>query len=198
MRIGYVEGAVYAGVLSADLARIRHATPRLRIELKSLSTSAQLSALEARTIELGYGYWPPPRTAALGARLLHEEPFVIAVSKHTFARGVKPRLAELNAIPLITMPEAAAARGRAQLMSALASVGLHPEVQIEASDPAILLALVDARMGFAVLQQSLRSLAPRGTRFLPLPRRFPMRLQVYSLQLSAAVLPSGVAAALQA
>lgn len=101
-------------------------------------------------------------------------------------RAPKLKLSELNAIPLITMPEATSPRGRAELMHALASVGITPEVHVEASDPALLLALVEARVGFAVLQRGLQSLAPAGTRWLALPARFPMRRQVHVLQLAAA------------
>ena len=41
-------------------------------------------------------------------------------------------------------------------------------------------------VGFAVLQRGLKSLSPAGTRWLALPARFPMRLQVHVLQLPAA------------
>ena len=192
LRIGYVAGAVYAGVLPAHLARIRRATPQLRVELAPMTSAEQMAALESRAIDLGYAYRAPPRGGSLSSRLLHDEPFLIAVSKHVLGSGARPKLSELDAVPLITMPQASAPRGRAELMSALSSVGLDPEVQLEASDPAVLLALVDARMGFAVLQQSLKALAPRGVRFVPLPRRFPMRLQVHLLQLAAAPLPAAL------
>ena len=75
-------------------------------------------------------------------------------------RAPKLKLSELNAIPLITMPEATSPRGRAELMHALASVGITPEVHVEASDPALLLALVEARVGFAVLRIFTGSLFP--------------------------------------
>ena len=181
LTIGYVEGAVYAGVLARDLAGLRKSAPALRVELKGLTTAAQVAALKAGALDYGYTYSGALPDSGLRSRLVHEEGFCLAVPSSVQAPRGKLPIVALNAIPLIIISESVAPRARAAFVAALAGLGVTPEVQVEASDPAILLALVSAHAGFAVLQSSLRAFSPRGVRWLPLPRRFGLKMQVHRM-----------------
>jgi DNA-binding transcriptional LysR family regulator len=180
--IGYVAGAVHAGVLPRQLALARRRAPGLRIELKPLSSAAQVAAIVSGAIDLGYAHAKAPRDSGVATRLVHEEPFMLAVPKADAAYPRSSRdLAALSQLPLIMLPESASPGARGALLAALSAVGVTASVEIEAQDPVVLLRLVSAGVGFAVLQKSLQRLAPRDARFIPLPRRFGLRLEVHML-----------------
>src|SRR5690606_2899685 len=92
------------------------------------------------------------------------------------ARAPIPALARAR---FITVSESVAPRARVEMMEACARVGLHPAVPLEANDPAVVLSLVAAGLGFAIVQKSLNALAPSSVRMRPLPPSFGMRLQVH-------------------
>jgi DNA-binding transcriptional LysR family regulator len=165
-----------------DLVALRKRAPALRVELKAMSSAAQAAALQSGALDLGYAYSPALPDSGLSSRMVHEEGFLLAAPRDLALKGRELPIAALNATPLITMPESLAPRARPLLLAALAKLGIAPHVQVEASDPAILLALVSAHVGFAVLQSSLRALMPRAVRWLPLPRRFELRMQVHVMR----------------
>jgi DNA-binding transcriptional LysR family regulator len=182
--IGYVEAAVYSGVLPADLKRLQRRAPAALIELRTLRSAEQVAALQSGAIDLGYAHTGAPHGSGLSSRLLLHEPFMLVVqkaNKQTFAQ----RIAHLQQQRFITLPESLSPRARDELLAACARIGLRPEVTVEASDPAVVLALVAAGLGYAIVQASLRSVAPAGVQLLRMPARFGLRLEVHQLTRTA-------------
>ncbi|TIW97226.1 LysR family transcriptional regulator, partial [Mesorhizobium sp.] len=60
LAIGYVEGAVHAGIVAGMLRQFRRDRPQLNLSLMSLRSAAQLEGLRQRTLDLGLVYSPPP------------------------------------------------------------------------------------------------------------------------------------------
>jgi DNA-binding transcriptional LysR family regulator len=178
LTIGYVPAAVHSGVLPRELARLRRRAPSARLELRALRSSEQLAALDSGAIDVGYAHSPAPAECAVESTLLVEEPFVLAVPRA--ARGRSPRRL-LTEQPLVTVPESVSPRAFGELVGACVAIGARPSVRIEAADPAIVLALVGAGLGVAIVQRSLAVAAPRTVRFVRLPPRFPIRMAVYRL-----------------
>ncbi|MET0333821.1 MAG: LysR family transcriptional regulator [Rhizobacter sp.] len=58
--VGYVAGAVHAGVLGAALRRFRTQVPGARLQLRSLRSVEQFDALARGELDVGYTYAPPP------------------------------------------------------------------------------------------------------------------------------------------
>lgn len=173
LTIGYVAGAIYAGVLVTALARLRRRAPRATLELRPMRSHEQMQALATGEIDVGYAYAPGD-----DGKLLAAEPFVLAVPRGERARSARLLLAKL---PLITLPEAFSPKGHAELLAACGRIGAQPEVRIEASDPAVVLTLVGAGLGVALVQSGLMRHAPRTIRFVRLPAAFALDVRIYRL-----------------
>lgn len=173
LTIGYVAGAIYAGVLVTALERLRRRAPQATLELRPMRSHEQLQALASGEIDVGYAYAPGESGTPLVV-----EPFVLAVPRGEKARSARQLLGKL---PLITLPEAFSPKGHAELLAACERIGAHPEVRIEASDPAVVLTLVGAGLGVALVQTGLMRHAPRTVRFARLPAAFALDVRIYRL-----------------
>jgi DNA-binding transcriptional LysR family regulator len=177
--VGYVPAAVYTGVLPRELERLRRRAPSAVVELVPMRSAEQIAALETGAIDLGYAHSPAPREG-FRSRLRAEEPFLLVAprgGKMTF----RERATSLRDQPFITLPESAAPRVRAEMLAACGRVGLGSAVGTEASEPMVVLALVAAGLGYAIVQESLRHVAPRTVQLVRLPARFGLRVQVHRL-----------------
>lgn len=170
LTIGYVAGAVYCGGLARDLARLRRRAPATTVELRAMRSADQVRALALGAIDVGYAYAP-----AGDGTLVAREPFLLAAPRDQPGRAREL----LQALPLITLPEATAARAQAELLGACARIGAVPRVGVEAADPAVVLALVGAGLGVGLVQAGLRPYASGAVRFVPLPKAFALDVSVY-------------------
>src|SRR5882757_7876932 len=59
LAIGYVEGAVHAGLVAGMLRQFRRDRPEFHLRLMSQRSAAQLEGLRQRTLDLGLVYSPP-------------------------------------------------------------------------------------------------------------------------------------------
>ncbi len=176
--IGYVDGAVHSGAVQRDLVPLRSRAPDVALRLRPLSSSQQAEALREGTIDIGYAYrvLPQRRGVPTGPpQLVAQEPFVVAVpdrgpwkTEDSVAR-VFARLPWIAGDP-VAMHE---------LRVGLEALGIHPSVGVQARDPSVVLALVAAGEGVAVVQDSLRATAPPAVRFLSLPAEFEPMLRIY-------------------
>lgn len=170
LTVGYVAGAIYAGALPRDLAHVRRRSPTTTVELRAMRSADQARALELGAIDVGYAYAPTP-----GATLVAREAFALAAPRGQAGDA----RALLRALPLITLPEATAARAQAELLAGCARLGVVPRVGIEAADPAVVLALVGAGLGVGLVQAGLRPYATRAVRFVRVPAAFALDVAIY-------------------
>lgn len=172
--VGYVAGAVHAGVLGAALRQFRENVPAARLQLRSLRSAEQFEALQRGELDVGYTYAAPEGLPGLVASVVAEEPFVLAVGcDHALATA--PAL-DLNGQALVgplSLP------ARAELLRACAAQGWAPDLRYEAADPAAALGLVAAGVGVALVQASLAATASAGVQFRPLPEDFGLRMQIH-------------------
>ena len=181
LTIGFVEGAVHAGVLQAALKRFTALAPLARVELKNLRSKQQWEALRFGEIDVGFAHSAPPQGDALVAELVAEERFVLAVpSSHPLARG-RIDANKLDGEAFIALPEKDAPEARQLWMAACASAGFAPDIRLEAAEPSVVLGLVDAGFGLAIVQESLSRGRGNGVVFRPLPLPFSMTMQVFRI-----------------
>jgi DNA-binding transcriptional LysR family regulator len=175
LRLGFVEGAVHAGVLPEALSALRRAAPGLRVELESLRSSRQLGALLKGELDAGFLYGPTA-DSRLRARRVVDEPLVLVVAEASALGRRRWLPKELEAEPFIALPEHASPSARAALLAACARVGFVPDVRCEVAEPSAVLRLVAAGVGIAIVQASLAK-SP-GVRAVRLPPGFALRVQV--------------------
>ena len=166
IRIGFVSTALWTGVLPAALHALRADRPDVQVELRHLSTNAQVAAVRDGELDLALVH-QQPAARDLRERRLVEQPFELACLRTaalaTSALTAK-RLAEASWVTVVTDP-----RSRERWAAAWAKRNVVPRVAVEVADLASALALVDAGMGVALLPSSQAASAPPSIVFRPVP-----------------------------
>ncbi|MER9655995.1 LysR substrate-binding domain-containing protein [Mesorhizobium sp. M0152] len=171
LAIGYVEGAVHAGVLSQMLGQFRRDRPELHLRLLSQRSAAQLEELRQRTLDLGLVYSPPANDDPdIASTLVQREPLVLAIPQGDALANVADLCpAHLDGRAWITVVRQPDDTNRAQFLAACAKAGFMPDIAYETADPLTSLGLVSAGLGLATVQASLRAAAPPRIVFRDLP-----------------------------
>ncbi|RWG03472.1 LysR substrate-binding domain-containing protein [Mesorhizobium sp.] len=171
LAIGYVEGAVHAGLIAAMLREFRRERPDFHLQLRSRRTAAQFEDLRQRVLDLGFVYAPAPQgDPDIESMLVRREPLVLAIPEGdplVDASDIRPR--HLDARVWITVVRQPDDTNRAQFLAACMEVGFVPDIAYETADPLTSLGLVSAGLGLATVQESLQSAAPAGIVFRDLP-----------------------------
>jgi len=179
LTLGFVEGAIHVGALQTAIKRFLRIAPLARVELKNLRSRKQFEALQLGGIDVGFTYAPPTGNSSLVCERIADEGFILAMSKdHPLASG-RLDIRKLDGESFIALPERESPEARQTLLEACASAGFAPSVRFEASDPTVVLGLVDAGVGLAIVQESLRGSITKGIVLRPLPSSFPMRVQIF-------------------
>ncbi|OBQ82019.1 LysR substrate-binding domain-containing protein [Mesorhizobium sp. WSM3873] len=171
LAIGYVEGAVHAGLIAAMLREFRRERPDFHLQLRSRRTAAQFEDLRQRVLDLGFIYAPAPQgDPDIESMLVRREPLVLAIPEGdplVDASDIRPR--HLDARVWITVVRQPDDTNRAQFLAACMEAGFVPDIAYETADPLTSLGLVSAGLGLATVQESLQSAAPAGIVFRDLP-----------------------------
>ncbi|TSE12977.1 LysR family transcriptional regulator [Mesorhizobium intechi] len=171
LAIGYVEGAVHAGLVAGMLRQFRRERPRLHLSLMSLRSAAQLEGLRQRTLDLGLVYSPPPADyPEIASMLVRRELLMLAIPEgDALAAVAEIGPHHLDGRPWITVVRQPADTNRGQFLAACIEAGFVPDIAYETADPLTSLGLVSAGLGLATVQESLRGAAPPGIVFRDLP-----------------------------
>ncbi|TKB10927.1 MAG: LysR family transcriptional regulator [Mesorhizobium sp.] len=171
LAIGYVEGAVHAGLVADMLREFRRERPDFHLQLKSRRTAAQFEDLRQRVLDLGFVYAPAPKgDPDIESMLVRREPLVLAIPESDPLAGAADiRPGHLDRRVWITVVRQPDDTNRAQFLAACVEAGFVPEIAYETADPLTSLGLVSAGLGLATVQESLRDAAPAGIVFRDLP-----------------------------
>jgi DNA-binding transcriptional LysR family regulator len=171
LAIGYVEGAVHAGLLARMLRQFRRERPDFHLRLTNQRSAAQLEGLRRHTLDLGLVYSPPDaEDPDIASMLILREPLVLAMPEaDVLADVAEIGPANLDGRAWITVARQPDDTIRAQFLAACARSGFVPDVAYETADPLTSLGLVSAGLGLATVQASLRKTAPSGILFRDLP-----------------------------
>ncbi|RWA64631.1 LysR substrate-binding domain-containing protein [Mesorhizobium sp.] len=171
LAIGYVEGAVHAGLVADMLREFRRKRPDFHLQLRSRRTAAQFEDLRQRVLDLGFVYASAPKgDPDLDSMLVRREPLVLAIPEGDPLAGVADiQPGHLDGRVWITVVRQPDDTNRAQFLAACVEAGFVPDIAYETADPLTSLGLVSAGLGLATVQQSLQSAAPPGIVFRDLP-----------------------------
>lgn len=171
LAIGYVEGAVHAGLVSRMLRQFRRDRPDFHLQLKNQRSAAQLDGLRQRSLDLGFVYGPPAaEDPDIMSTLIQREPLVLAMPQgDPLAEIADIQPHHLDGRVWITVVRQPDDTNRSQFLAACAKAGFLPDIAYETADPLTSLGLVSAGLGLATVQASLRSAAPPGIVFRDLP-----------------------------
>ncbi|WP_375788026.1 LysR substrate-binding domain-containing protein [Bradyrhizobium sp. Pha-3] len=176
--IGYVTGALHAGVLARWLRTYCQGAPDVEIELKNLRSHDQHRQLVAGEIDIGFAHAPPGQDEPLRSKLIYGEAFKLAVPRASkFAAA--PSARALSKAKFIALPGSSAGGGRGELVKVCRSAGFEPDIRYEAADPLAVLEMVGAGLGLAIVQTSLERIKPRTVSFADLPPGFDMTMPIH-------------------
>lgn len=165
LTIGFVDSAAY-GVLPPILRALRATVPDLSLQLRELSTEAQLAALRD-DIDVGI-VRDVPAFDGLTITPLVTEPLVTAVpSTHPLARRDAVRLRDLADEEFISFPRDRVPRIHDRLVDLCRTIGgFRPRTGHHALQYPTILGLVAADYGIALVPAPLRTFAHAGVRFV--------------------------------
>ncbi len=171
LAIGYVEGAVHAGLVAAMLREFRRERPDFHLQLRSRRSATQFEELRNRGLDLGFVYAPAPEgDPDIDSKLVRREPLVLAMPENDPLADIAEILpGHLDGRVWITVVRQPDDTNRAQFLAACAQAGFLPDIAYETADPLTSLGLVSAGLGLATVQESLRSAALPGIAFRDLP-----------------------------
>ncbi|TPN43307.1 LysR family transcriptional regulator [Mesorhizobium sp. B1-1-9] len=171
LAIGYVEGAVHAGLVADMLRQFRRERPDFHLQLRSRRTAAQFDDLRQRVLDLGFVYAPAPADDPdIDSMLVRREPLVLAIPEDdplVALADIGPR--HLDGRTWITVVRQPDDTNRGQFLAACAKAGFLPDIAYETADPLTSLGLVSAGLGLATVQSSLRAAASPRIAFRDLP-----------------------------
>jgi DNA-binding transcriptional LysR family regulator len=171
-RVGRLDVGLFGSSVLDTIPRILsqfHAEyPDVRIVLHNLTKAEQFQALHERRIAIGFNRLVPAEPGIRVERVLREALVVALHESHPLARRRRIRLAELDAVPLVTYPNLPL-RGLAQeIADAFNREGLRFNPVQEVEDVLTAVALVAGNFGVAITTQPATNLRLPGVAFRPL------------------------------
>jgi DNA-binding transcriptional LysR family regulator len=150
------------------LRGFRQERPGVEVALRELTTVQQLDALRDRHIDVGF-VRTPARSQGMAQKLLIEEQFVAALpGTHALAARSGLTLRELSAERFILYPRAVAAGLYDRIVSACQRAGFSPNVVQETTQTPVMVGLVAAGLGVALVPAGVRMLRWENVAYVPL------------------------------
>jgi len=162
--IGYLENAMYSGVLPKALKILRESRPTVHVALYNYHSSEQLEGLRQRSLDIALVREPPPlEDPDLECANVLNEPMLLALPDwHPLASASTINSSDLNAQKWIGVVNKDSPLKQDDFLAACAMAGFTPDVTMEATQPLAALELVGAGLGITMIQHSLRHQAPAG------------------------------------
>lgn len=176
--IGYVDGAVHAGVFSKTLMSGETTIKELNLELRPMRSAEQFEKLSTNEIDIALTYSAPLDNDQLSSQLLHTEKFVLAIPS-CLAWQQPYEASQLDNQRFVWLPSSRFPEARVQFLNDCKRAGFRPNVALEATSPLAALGLVSAGLGFAIVQSSLARLTIPGVDFIDLPNAFERRVEIF-------------------
>jgi len=148
--------------------RQRH--PGVRIDLREMPTSEQLTALLRGELDVGFvrGADADPR---LHVELFAREPLLIALHRdHPGAGEARVPLASLAHDPWVLFPRAIAPRLHEQVIRLCRQAGFTPNVVQESREVYTTVGLVGAGVGVTIVPETVRRMSRKGVVYKTIPR----------------------------
>jgi len=153
LALGFTASAMFTERLPAVVRRFRRTHPLVELSLRQMPSLDQLSALYERTLDVGIlrkPDVPPPEGVAV--EVWHRAPLVAAIPKgNPLARRPGIRIADLREQPLITYPRDAGIGLYWPVLELCAKAGFRPHIVQEAREPSVMMGLVSAGVGIAIV-----------------------------------------------
>jgi DNA-binding transcriptional LysR family regulator len=158
-----------AQTLPAILLRFRRSHPRVQVVMRDMSSQAQLQALRAEEIDLGFVRLPVT-DEALECTPVHHERLVAVVGPGGAWRD-EAGLASLAKEPFVVCSRTVSASYYDHVVGLCRTAGFAPRIVAETSELFSLLQLVRAGIGVALVPSAAAAMRVPGVRFKAVRQR---------------------------
>lgn len=170
---GALTVAFAASVMFLELPTIirafRARYPDVGLELHEMPTGAQLAALGAGEIDVGFLRQPSP-TTGLRLETVMREPLRLVVNKsHPLAGRARIPLRQLATEPFVLFPHAAGPGLYDQIIDLCRGAGFTPRIVQETRELYTTVSLVESGLGVTIVPASVERMGWTGVRFAPIP-----------------------------
>lgn len=168
LRLGYVQSLSWRGVVPESLRHFREHRPDADLQLKPLSSSEQLPAVQSGSLDAGYVYTMATAVPELEQFEMGSVNLLLAApSDHPLTKRKKLRLKDLVDAPFIWFPRRSSPVFFDHLMAECARGGLKaPHIVQESADESTLLSLVACGVGVAIVSGPSQWRHPPGVSLL--------------------------------
>ena len=172
LRVGFVGSAMH-GALPRLLRTHRERLPGVELDLRELTSAAQVEAIQADRIDVGVVRPPVPGDGLAFEAFEREELIVALPAGHRLEGRERLALRDLGEEPFVLLSRREAPGLQAAVTSAMARAVGAPEVVQEASEMQTVVGLVAAGLGISLVPASVGLDAFRGVTFTRLQEPAP-------------------------
>ncbi|HRO79858.1 MAG TPA: LysR substrate-binding domain-containing protein [Alicycliphilus denitrificans] len=170
LRIGVSPQHVWLPLIRSMLEHFRQEHPLVTLSLDMLQSGGQLHAIRAEELDAGFMFMRPQDDPALSGLLVHEERLVLAVPEHSrYATAPPARLSELSGEPYIGTPRESSLYFNDFVESEYRRLNFKPRIVQLGNNFLVILGLVAAGMGIAIVPAVSRVMHPEGIVFHEVP-----------------------------
>jgi DNA-binding transcriptional LysR family regulator len=156
------------------LRRFGERFPEVRLVLQSLSTTAQVEAIQEGHLDVGF-LRMPVRAPRLAIHAISRETLVVALpSSHPLARKKTVTLADLSDEPNIMFPRRLAPDYYDSIVSLFRQSGQRLQIAQEAEHVQMHLSLIAGGFGLSLLPSSMQDFRLRGVAYRPIADAVPV------------------------
>lgn len=169
LRMGFVQSMSWRGIVPDSFRRFRELQPDAELQLKPLSSSEQLPAIQSGSLDAGFVFAPPNTARELAQFQIGFLSVVLVVpTGHALTKLKKLRLRDLIDAPFVSFPRRVSPILFDRLMAKCARGGLKaPHTVQEAANEVVILGLVACRVGVAFVSSASRGRLPSGVELMP-------------------------------
>lgn len=157
LRVGFTAASSLLSPFPALIHAFRAHYPNVTVTLQDLTTLAQISALEAQTIDVGVIRRPQTRlSSSLSVRKLATDRLVVAMhSGHPLLQQQELKLEQLKSEDFIFFPRKMGVGIYDQFIALCGTRGFFPNIIQEAQEATTIIGLVAAGLGIAIVPSGL-------------------------------------------
>jgi DNA-binding transcriptional LysR family regulator len=169
LRIGFTISTSFHPFFCDSVFRYRRAYPEVMVRLSEFVSGRQLDELLERRLDVGFLRGRFDQVAGLTMNALTREALVLAVHRsHPLASQARIATISLRTEPFISYPANAGVGIYRQILALCERAGFEPRVIQEALEPSVIMGLVAAGLGVAIVPSSLQSIKIADVVFVPL------------------------------
>jgi DNA-binding transcriptional LysR family regulator len=169
LRIGFTISTSFHPFFCDSVFRYRRAYPEVMVRLSEFVSERQIDVLLEGRLDVGFLRGRFDQVAGLTMSALTREALVLALHRsHPLASKARVSTTSLRTEPFISYPANAGVGIFRQILALCERAGFEPRVIQEALEPSVIIGLVAAGLGVAIVPSSVQSIGIADVVFVPL------------------------------